>query len=88
MVNNTLHVTHQQRRKRGVILAIQGWQRLEAAKQKTEIEENDGKSYTLEQLSERTNLSLNTLMIETELYSRQFLYAILRLALHSVLTVR
>ncbi len=54
-------ITEQPRRKRGVILSVQGWQRLEAAKQKSEIRENSGNSYTLEELSERTQLSPNTL---------------------------
>ena len=53
--------TEQPRRKRGVVLSVQGLQRLEAAKQQSEIQENFGNSYTLEELSERTQLSPNTL---------------------------
>jgi class 3 adenylate cyclase len=50
------------KRKRGVILTTQGWQRLQAAKRRAEIQENSGNSYTLEELSVRTNLSPNTLV--------------------------
>lgn len=49
------------KRKRGVILTIQGWQRLQAAKHHSEIEQNSGIPYTLEELSDRTSLSPNTL---------------------------
>ncbi len=58
----------QPKRKRGVVLTIQGWQRLLAAKRQSEIQENSGNSYTLEQLSTRTGLSPNTL---TRLHRRQ-----------------
>ena len=50
------------KRKRGVILTIQGWQRLQAAKRRLEIQENSGNPYTLEELSARTNLSPNTIV--------------------------
>ncbi|HAJ60364.1 MAG TPA: family 3 adenylate cyclase [Cyanobacteria bacterium UBA8543] len=50
------------KRRRGVILTLQGWQRLEAAKRQSEIQENAGNPYTLEGLSERVNLSINTLI--------------------------
>ena len=53
--------TQQPRRKRGIILSVQGWQRLEAAKQWSEVQENAGRPYTLDELSERTNISPNTL---------------------------
>ena len=49
-------------RRRGVILTLQGWQRLQAAKRQSEIQGNSGNPYTLEQLRERTNLSINTLI--------------------------
>lgn len=49
------------KRKRGVVLTPQGWQRLLAAKRQSEIQENSGDAYTLEELSERTSLSPNTL---------------------------
>ena len=48
------------RRKRGVILTSQGFQKLELAKSEAEYEENTGNSYTLEDLSERTGLAINT----------------------------
>ena len=49
------------KRKRGVILTIQGWKRLQAAKRQSEIQENSGNPYTLEDLRDRTALSINTL---------------------------
>lgn len=50
-----------QRRKRGVILSPQGWQRLQMAEQQAADLHNAGKAYTLEQLGERTGLSPNTI---------------------------
>ena len=50
------------KRRRGVVLTLQGWQRLEAAKRQSEIQENAGNPYTLEHLSERVHLSINTLI--------------------------
>ena len=50
------------RRRRGVILSLQGWQRLQKAQQQSEIERNSGNPYTLEQLNELTSLSPKTLM--------------------------
>jgi len=47
------------KRNRGVILTSQGWNKLQAAK--SEAEENSGSRYTLEGLSDRTNLSVDTL---------------------------
>lgn len=49
------------RRKRGVVLTLQGLQRLLAAKRQSEIQVKSGDAYTLEELSARTNLSPNTL---------------------------
>jgi hypothetical protein len=49
------------RRNRGVILTSQGWNKLQKAKSEAEFEENSGYRYTLEELSERTNLSVDTL---------------------------
>lgn len=49
------------KRKRGVVLTLQGWQRLRAAQRQSEIQENFGNPYTLENLSQRTHLSSNTL---------------------------
>lgn len=51
-----------QRRKRGVVLSSQGWQRLQAAELLSAMRDNLGNPYTLEQLSERTGLSVNTLI--------------------------
>lgn len=51
-----------QRRKRGVILSSQGLQKLEKAKIEAEYRENGGNRFTLENLSERTGLAMDTLM--------------------------
>lgn len=51
-----------QRRKRGVILTNQGFQKLQAAKSEAESDENNDKRYTLEDLSLRTSLDPDTLM--------------------------
>ena len=48
-------------RRRGVVLTPQGRQKLQAAKRQAEIQDNFGDRYTLEELSERTRLSLNTI---------------------------
>ncbi|MEB3181198.1 MAG: AAA-like domain-containing protein [Nostocaceae cyanobacterium] len=56
------------KRKRGVILTLSGWQRLQAAKRQFEIEKNFGNLYTLEELSEWTHLSPNTL---TKIHNRK-----------------
>ncbi|HEY9602747.1 MAG TPA: NB-ARC domain-containing protein [Allocoleopsis sp.] len=53
---------HQQKRKRGVILTPQGFQKLQAAKAEAERLENHNNHYTLEALSFRTSLDRNTLM--------------------------
>jgi class 3 adenylate cyclase len=49
------------KRRRGVILTLQGWNRLQAAKRQIELQENSGNPYTLEELRDRTSLSINTL---------------------------
>ncbi|WP_017651617.1 WD40 repeat domain-containing protein [Fortiea contorta] len=46
-----------QRRKRGVVLSLPGWRKLQAARHQTEIIENDGVRFTLEELSYRTQLA-------------------------------
>jgi len=51
-----------QRRKRGVILTNQGFQKLQAAKSEAESDENNDKRYTLENLNIRTGLDPDTLM--------------------------
>lgn len=50
------------RRKRGVILTPKGLEKLQGAKSDAEFEENRGNRFTLEEMSERTNLSVDTLM--------------------------
>lgn len=49
------------KRKRGVILSAQGWQRLQAAEHLAAMRDNFGRPYTLEQLSDRTAISTKTL---------------------------
>ncbi|BAY49379.1 WD-40 repeat protein [Scytonema sp. HK-05] len=49
------------RRYRGVILTTQGWGKFQAAKTQAEFNENAGDRFTLEELSERMGLSLNTI---------------------------
>ncbi|MBW4549452.1 MAG: NACHT domain-containing protein [Symplocastrum torsivum CPER-KK1] len=48
-------------RTRGVILTVQGWNKLQRAKSRAEFQENAGDRFTFEKLSERTQLSLNTI---------------------------
>ncbi|BAY35845.1 WD-40 repeat-containing protein [Nostoc sp. NIES-2111] len=48
---------HKQRRKRGVILSLPGFQKLQEARQQLEILENDGARFTIEELSYRTQLA-------------------------------
>ncbi|GEM_PF-1738127 len=48
------------KRRRGVLLSSQGWQRLQAAEYLSAARDNAGIPYTLEQLSERTGLSTKT----------------------------
>jgi transcriptional regulator with XRE-family HTH domain len=52
---------HSQKRRRGIVLSAQGWQRLQAAEYLAAARDNAGSSYTLEQLSDRTGLSTKTL---------------------------
>lgn len=56
--------THQpkRRRRRGVILTNRGFERIQSAKADAEFQENAGHRYTLEALSERTGLAVDTLM--------------------------
>ncbi|MDJ0576705.1 MAG: AAA-like domain-containing protein [Xenococcaceae cyanobacterium MO_234.B1] len=49
------------RRRRGIILTAQGWEKLLWAKSDAEYEDNSGHRYTLEALSELTGLDPNTL---------------------------
>ena len=50
------------RRRRGVILTPSGLEKLNDAKKEAEFEEKKGARFTLEDLSERTGLSVDTLM--------------------------
>lgn len=50
------------RRRRGVVLSSQGWQRLRAAEQLLAVQHNGGNPYTLDQLCAVTGLSANTLV--------------------------
>ncbi|MBW4512337.1 MAG: hypothetical protein KME64_38470 [Scytonematopsis contorta HA4267-MV1] len=46
-----------QKRRRGVILSLQGWNKLQEAKHQAEVLENDNARFTLEELSDRTQLA-------------------------------
>ncbi|MBD3884902.1 hypothetical protein IFO70_24510 [Phormidium tenue FACHB-886] len=46
---------------RGAVLTTQGWEKLQAAKAQTELNENAGDRFTQEELSERMGLSLTTI---------------------------
>lgn len=59
--NNLPDSSQPQKRRRGFILSVQGWQRLQAAEFFSASQDNQSKPYTLEQLSERTGLSVRTL---------------------------
>ena len=50
------------RRHRGVVLTTQGWDRFQTAKVQVEFSENAGGRFTLEELSERIDLSLTTIV--------------------------
>ncbi|WP_206603127.1 AAA-like domain-containing protein [Leptolyngbya ohadii] len=50
------------RRRRGVILTSAGFQKVQQAKTEAEFQDNGGNRYTLEALSERTGLAVDTLM--------------------------
>jgi hypothetical protein len=49
------------RRNRGVILTLKGWDKLQSAKARDELEQNGGNDFTLEDLSDRTHLALHTI---------------------------
>ncbi|WP_199307009.1 AAA-like domain-containing protein [Alkalinema sp. FACHB-956] len=49
------------KRKRGILLSAKGWQRLQSAEMRLSQQDNAGKPYTLQDLSDRTGLSSNTL---------------------------
>lgn len=54
-------IEQSQRRRRGVVLSPQGWQRLQAAEYLSSARDNGGNPYTLEQLRDRTGISTKTL---------------------------
>ncbi|MEA5623288.1 WD40 repeat domain-containing protein [Nostoc sp. UHCC 0251] len=49
------------KRRRGVILTLQGWEKFRDAKTQVEFNENGGDSFSLEELSDRTHLALHTI---------------------------
>ncbi|WP_242063181.1 NB-ARC domain-containing protein [Nostoc sp. FACHB-892] len=49
------------KRRRGVILTLQGWEKFRDAKTQVEFDENAGDSFSLEELSDRTHLALHTI---------------------------
>ncbi|MBF2007745.1 hypothetical protein ACF3DV_19785 [Chlorogloeopsis fritschii PCC 9212] len=49
------------RRRRSVILTLQGWDKFQAAKTQAEFDENGGDKFCLEELSDRTHLALHTI---------------------------
>lgn len=49
------------KRNRGVILTLKGWDKFQATKTQAEFDENDGVRFTLEELSDRTYLALHTI---------------------------
>lgn len=59
---------HRPRRRRGVILSVHGLERLQEAKFNEELQLNSGNRYTLETLSDRTGLSVDTL---TKVFGRE-----------------
>jgi WD40 repeat protein len=48
---------HKQKRKRGVILSVAGLKKLQEARYQAENQDNDGAKFTLEELSDRTQLA-------------------------------
>lgn len=50
------------KRRRGVVLTMQGLEKLQSAKAEAEFRDNRGQRYTLEGMSERANLAVDTLM--------------------------
>ncbi len=51
---------HKPKRNRGVILTLQGWEKLQTRKLECEFREKSGFKYTLEEVSERAGLTPNT----------------------------
>jgi AAA-like domain len=57
-----VQIQPKRRRRRGVILTPAGLEKLQGARSDAEFKENGGRRYTLEALSERTGLAVDTLM--------------------------
>jgi hypothetical protein len=57
-----INSSSKRRRRRGVILTSEGFDRVQQAKTEAEAQDNSGNRYTLEALSERTGLAVDTLM--------------------------
>ncbi|MBD0336818.1 MAG: AAA-like domain-containing protein [Cyanobacteria bacterium Co-bin13] len=55
-------ISPKRKRRRGIILTPEGFKKLQQAKQDAEFTDNRGQRYTLEALSERTGLAVDTLM--------------------------
>ncbi|MEA5505073.1 NB-ARC domain-containing protein [Halotia wernerae UHCC 0503] len=65
-----------QKRRRGVILSLPGFQKLQEARHQAEILENDGAKFTLEELSNRTQLApftVSKILARTEGVDKQSL---------------
>jgi transcriptional regulator with XRE-family HTH domain len=60
LINQFSESVNSPKRKRGVILSSQGWQRLQAAEHLLAVRENGADPFTLEQLSDLTGLSSKT----------------------------
>lgn len=61
MLTNMSQSNQPAKRKRGILLSAKGWQRLQSAEMRLSQQDNAGKPYTLQDLSDRTGLSSNTL---------------------------
>lgn len=59
--NTTMIPMHRYKRIRGGILTSQGFQKLQTAQSQVEFQKNCGNPYSLEQMSDRTGLAVNTL---------------------------
>ncbi|MBW4599215.1 MAG: hypothetical protein KME29_06265 [Calothrix sp. FI2-JRJ7] len=51
---------HTKQRHRGVIFTLKGWDKLQTARATTELNENAGNNFTLEELADRMKLALHT----------------------------
>jgi hypothetical protein len=60
--SSILMISPKRKRRRGIVLTPEGFKKLQQAKQDAEFADNRGQRYTLEALSERTGLAVDTLM--------------------------